>query len=314
MSATNQTGQRKTVEDYFLVRSVYHQPRTMAQVFQNIIDPNSQPDWHAFVIRHPPVAPGLLGDIVCQYAINPIHHAYVTFNIRLTYDEDHGSTRVTDMRHRDMIVDNFLAAGGDLKKLKWIGAHNVINTPARTAISNVFHELNADIGIPGHVVLDASHPLFGELTEYNACTQGIVRLCAEYSEETGRAQVKRFIFITQGWQEKHFVGNMTVYNYEEMVEQGYGWEIESRPDTVWTYRNPTLHILAELHRPDDESSETSDTAGTDESENKAEDNPEDNSQEHGQGEHGQGDQGQGEQGQGEKKKKKRNKKNKNKNK
>ncbi|KAI1322851.1 hypothetical protein F5Y16DRAFT_415453 [Xylariaceae sp. FL0255] len=332
MSTTNQANQRETIENYNLTRAVLIYSRSQIQPFRDVIDPNSQAAWFSGSVIQPPSSDGRRpGFTICSYSICPEHHAYVTQNAQLTFAEEEGSLRRTNMRHRDMIVDNFLATGGDLTKLTWLGAAQIINLYARDAIKMTFTALNVDIGTTGTAELPASHPRFTELTRASPLVQGIISLCNKYAKETGHAKVKRVIYMTEGWRTTAYVAN-TDTPYAQAASAGppvtpprSGPNLQFRPNTSFSFYNPTLHMMVELFRPGDEGypAETAETHGAEDKseENKPEDqNPDDEQKQDGDEQDDQKpedqtheDQTQDGQTQ-EKKKKKRYRKNKNKNK
>ncbi|KAI0133931.1 hypothetical protein BJ170DRAFT_729218 [Xylariales sp. AK1849] len=55
------------------------------------------------------------------------------------------------MRYRDMIVDNYQAAGGNLKTLQYLGTMSVLNELARDWITKEFEEQGKNPMIAGQV-------------------------------------------------------------------------------------------------------------------------------------------------------------------
>lgn len=175
--------------------------------------PATIPEWGTFKITLPRPAssrgsrsPKLLNG----YAVAPSHHAYVTFCVQLTTS---GAPRLTPMRYRDMIVDNYVSAcastSASLSKLRWLGVANIINETSRAIFEKVFQLTGRDILSRGAVEIRPSielrgtypdHEEFRALLVHDPFTRGVLALLHHHAQAIGYASVKRFIFISEGFE------------------------------------------------------------------------------------------------------------------
>ncbi|TGJ84243.1 hypothetical protein E0Z10_g4536 [Xylaria hypoxylon] len=162
-------------------------------------------------------------DYSASWVISLPLNAYVTEYVALTDGHEIGGKRLTPMRYRDMMVDNYLDAGGDLKTWTYIGTRSIANMATRDLISNVFHAAGKDVDQPGSVEFLSDSSEFGNVAFGNPFTQGIQGLLREYEEDMGKAKIKRFIFISEGM---------------------------CKEKDIYVY--PLLNLVVELCRPGDE--------------------------------------------------------------
>ncbi|KAJ2995363.1 hypothetical protein NUW58_g1287 [Xylaria curta] len=160
-------------------------------------------------------------------AIAPAFNTYVTALAFTTLEEGIGAKRLTPMRLRDMMVSNYITAGGDLKTWRWIGTAAIINEVTRAHAMECFREAGKDLKQNGSVQLLHSDIRFAEHILSNPFTRGIQNLLREYRKETADARIKRIIFIADGIP--------------------VDWE-----KTTWTGYMPRLYLVVELFRPGDE--------------------------------------------------------------
>ncbi|KAI0019867.1 hypothetical protein F4780DRAFT_744424 [Xylariomycetidae sp. FL0641] len=131
----------KRVQDFGLIRTQKYQAFNIDTEFMNPwLGPKPHKFWK-FEIRRPLLPEEIrVVDyaLMNTYAVSVTERAYVTNFVALQSDDAIGSRRYTEMRYRDMFVDNYRAAGGNLKTLQWIGTQEVINVPTRTMIFEAF--------------------------------------------------------------------------------------------------------------------------------------------------------------------------------
>lgn len=133
------------------------------------------------------------------YSYSPSANAYITQYIWLTKGEAVAAPRYTEMRWRDMIVDNIVASGGRPEALRWLGVHNIINDGATQSIEKLFalHDMQTvDSGI---VVLRPGDPSFEECRASNPFLRGQGRLLEHSADPTGGAFIKQVILISDGF-------------------------------------------------------------------------------------------------------------------
>ncbi|KAI3323181.1 hypothetical protein HD806DRAFT_544550 [Xylariaceae sp. AK1471] len=221
---------QKTIQSYGLIReptvwepkdTAFIDPYLMlASPRYNSLSPSaSAPEWKSFKITQScpsSSSPKLLNG----YAVSPSHHAYVTFCVKLTAtDAARDPVRLTEMRYRDMIVDNYISAcinsPTSTSKLRWLGIANILNKPSRSTFHQVFHLAGRDILSRGNVEV---HPslLHDKNEKYerqtrdllfnDPFTRGVLALLHHRARDMGYAFVKRFIFISEGYEGREFSG------------------------------------------------------------------------------------------------------------
>ncbi|KAI1131903.1 hypothetical protein F5Y10DRAFT_261610 [Nemania abortiva] len=219
---------RATIPDFGLVRdATVWEPKDTAFIDSYIVpaDPDkspgfhhtSAPEWRSFKITLPrsstkssrgPKSPKLLNG----YAVSPTHHAYATFCVELTSPD---GARHTDMRYRDMVVDNYISACASaptpepVAKLRWLGVANIINACSRSTFAQIFQLTGHDILRPSSVeirpVIDLSDANAGagrlrNLLLNDPFTRGVLALLHHRARDVGHSFVKRFIFISRGYE------------------------------------------------------------------------------------------------------------------
>ncbi|KAI1169253.1 hypothetical protein F5B18DRAFT_646110 [Nemania serpens] len=194
----------------------------------------STPEWRSFKITLPcsavpagtyapssaPSGPVLLNG----YAVSPSHHAYVTFFVQLMAPD---GTRLTGMRYRDMIADNYVTAASaststststssTLSKLRWLGVANILNPSSRSNFVQIFRITGKDILARGSVEIcpavdlrsddngndktGARHHLLSDLILHDPFASGVFALLRQRARDMGGAFVRRFIFISEGYE------------------------------------------------------------------------------------------------------------------
>ncbi|KAI0418745.1 hypothetical protein F5X98DRAFT_385868 [Xylaria grammica] len=179
-----------TISDYGLNRS-FSGPETVDTKFMEpYIGPTGEASWLSFGVFHNE-------ELLNFYAVSLQLNVYITYCIALTQGEGIGDKRETPMRHRDMMVDNYLAAGGNLKTWRYIVTHAIANAVTRDVIFRCFRAAGADYTQSGSVEVMPGDHEFVDVVFSNPFTRGIQGLLREYEEEMGKAKIKRVIFISE---------------------------------------------------------------------------------------------------------------------
>ncbi|KAH9997172.1 hypothetical protein F4779DRAFT_622955 [Xylariaceae sp. FL0662B] len=211
------TSRGKTVEDYGLVRrsAAYAvEPSNFSFILPYLGSP-VRVAWEANEITD-------LTTLINRYGVSVARNAYVTFNVRTTEDVESGGKRLTDMLYKDMIIDNYRAARGDPKTLRFLGVYCVINEGARKCIERAFDRAGKDIGIRGQIEITLGTESYEDCVKNNVFVGGIRSLLLQRPEEIGGAFIKRFVMITEGWEDDSGMAS---------------------------FIRPVVHMVAELARP-----------------------------------------------------------------
>ncbi|KAI0408107.1 hypothetical protein F4802DRAFT_451037 [Xylaria palmicola] len=217
----NMSSAKTTVEDFGLVReSTVWEPKDTAFIDSYLAcsspDPNPAtptPEWSSFKITLPRESRS--PKLVNGYAVSASHHAYVTFCVQLTAQDD-ASRRLTAMRYRDMIADNYASACGSpaaLSQLRWLGVANILDASSRAMFACVFERAGRDMLARGSVEIcpdevfrrrhdeddEAARPLRAHLLG-GKFTRGVLALLHHHARHIGAgAFVRRFIFLSEGY-------------------------------------------------------------------------------------------------------------------
>ncbi|KAI2642154.1 hypothetical protein GGS21DRAFT_487011 [Xylaria nigripes] len=222
-SSTSST-ERKTVAQYGLTRKA---DRSFDDTLVDFMDPyvdaseEARKSWRSFRICDP------YGEIVEEldtYAVSPRLRAYVTLSVFLSMGTGTNAKRLSPMRHREMMVDNYRAAGGDLKTWRYIGVMEIVNEETVAVIAEAFKNAGSHVNHAGSVECEPKSEFYLQVIHRSPFTQGVLNLLRDYKEEMGHAKIKKVIFITVGLQ---------------------------LMDTFFHTR-PEVHMVIELCRPGDE--------------------------------------------------------------
>ncbi|KAI0547382.1 hypothetical protein F4679DRAFT_586602 [Xylaria curta] len=186
----------RTILDYGLTRFDIHIERADMEFIEPYANPTGSlnPAWAGFSVENRMLT------INSFCAVSTSLNAYVTTAIFLTVSENIGAYRMTPMRMREMIVDNYLAAGGNLKTLRFVGTKSITNMTTRNQIERLFQRAGKDFTRPGSVEFRPEHKEFASDLLGNPFTRGISSLLRHHNIETGFAKMKRFIFLSKGLQ------------------------------------------------------------------------------------------------------------------
>ncbi|KAI1736217.1 hypothetical protein F4680DRAFT_469322 [Xylaria scruposa] len=211
-----------TIEDFGLTR----EPTAWEPKDTSFIDPYlayaslsessshpSVPEWssHKITLPQGSRSPKLLNG----YAVSPSHHAYVTFCVQLTAAEARSSPRITAMRYRDMIVDNYTSAccsPAAMAKVRWLGVSNILHKGSRSAFKQVFQLAGRNILLRGEVEVCPNtdlkdNPKLRDLLLRDPFTRGVLALLHHHAGELGHAFVRRFVFISEGYEGQEHSGD-----------------------------------------------------------------------------------------------------------
>ncbi|KAI1754478.1 hypothetical protein F4782DRAFT_32812 [Xylaria castorea] len=144
------------------------------------------------------------------------------------------SRRITAMRYRDMIADNCISAcpPTTMASLRWLGVANILHEGSRSTFAQIFRLADRDILSRGEVELCPDvdlkdNPKLRDILLKDPFTRGVLALLHYHTGELGHAFVRRFVFISEG--------------YEGRQHSGEPSPIELR-----------LNLVVELARPSDE--------------------------------------------------------------
>lgn len=204
MAANHSKNDRKTVEDFGLKRiSASFEPIDVS-FGRRFFNPNAS-DWQANSILVPETGRSMdRWHRLNSYALSLSQQAYIIFDVKTTSEEKIGSRRLTDMRAREMFIDNMRAASGGsdeaLKTVKWLGGDMIISAVATKSIEDAFLRAGTTIGKTDAVVevTPADGPGFAACFENNPLTSVVRSVLRNHAKEMGNAFIKRFIFITHG--------------------------------------------------------------------------------------------------------------------
>lgn len=132
-----------------------------------------------------------------RYAINIEAGAYCTLSKALEEDDMKGVVK-TDSRN--MIIDNFAAAGGDPAEMKVLGTRNILNTSARTQIEKAFKSKQQDHTKSGSIRLDASEASFNACAILDPFEKDHSCEISDCGRGLGFAEPSAFLAISEGLQ------------------------------------------------------------------------------------------------------------------
>ncbi|KAI8955810.1 hypothetical protein F4801DRAFT_599049 [Xylaria longipes] len=189
------TTSRRTIIDYGLLRFDLYVERADLEFIEPYANPTgSDPVWAGYSVENEQ------NTISSMFAVSTSLKVYVTMAVFLTLAENVGANRLTPMRLHEMIVDTYLAAGGDLKTLRFLGTKSIINTVTRDQVQRLFQRAGKDFTQPGSVEFRPGHTEFASAILGNPFTRCANSLLRHNEIETGYAKIKRFIFLSKGLQ------------------------------------------------------------------------------------------------------------------
>ncbi|KAI1813098.1 hypothetical protein GGS20DRAFT_586877 [Poronia punctata] len=233
---TNVRRKEKTVESFQLVRLpwCYYDPAFEADFMEPYIGPVNAERWKSHTIMEQGEGPATevekLHKHLCLYAVCPGAQAYVVSSVFLAHGTYPYAERRTAMKHRDLVVDNYIHDGGDLKTWRWMGINTIFNAAVRQAVKKTFAERSMDWARKGVVEFSPQDQAAEKLVECNRSNEfvrSVESLLAKYGEDMGHAKVKRYIFISSGIPEWAFEGICfppvhMVVEFCRPGEDGYG--------------------------------------------------------------------------------------------
>ncbi|KAI1136364.1 hypothetical protein F5Y05DRAFT_415134 [Hypoxylon sp. FL0543] len=151
---------------------------------------------------------------MCEYTVSVANHAYIVSQI------DTLLLSLPRMKHRDMIVDNYKDAGGDLATLEKIGVSFITNPDARDCIEEAFKARQEVFPATGWRVIELpffplpkdgeavirtltyinserNSPGWLELTTGNPFLEGQQKMLREYQREFAGAVIARVTVAVQ---------------------------------------------------------------------------------------------------------------------
>lgn len=153
-------------------------------------------NWRSFEI----LAPEQDNLSLNEYTVSQSHKAYVTTWVRLTESEEIGSQRLSNIRYRDMVLDNLKTANCDLKTVQFLGIGLISNLSARASIKSMFADFGRHIKDEGSVLVTPDHQgLFLRCLKENVFARGQEHMFGGRAlAETNGAFIKSFRFISHG--------------------------------------------------------------------------------------------------------------------
>lgn len=209
-----------TVQDHGLVRRP--QPGTGNYQF---VEPYLGPGpygWTSATIRLPDAAED---ECLNWYGLSVSHNTYVTFQVALTDGEEPDAPRLTQMRYRDMTLDNIAAGGGDLAKLRFLATKSIFNEVSRDAIQKCFEDADMDFASPGVVEVRPGEQSFAAFVKSDPFARGHVSMLRASAAVLANPAIRRILLVSDG-------------------RTGTG---------KLDFTNPKLHMICELERPTDKS-------------------------------------------------------------
>lgn len=205
---------RKTVEHYGLRRVPEELDPMDVEFAEKYIGPLAD-DWEAHAVELPRNSSSSRSnpeewDNLHSYALSLSQQAYMISFATLTKGEHLGAERLTEMRFREMIIDNVRAAAGRMNdangdttgripKMRWIGSRLVIHEGAADSIRAVFEHAGTDVLDRGVVeVTPADGRRFSACFDGNPLARSVRSLTQHHAAETGGAFIRRFVFIAEG--------------------------------------------------------------------------------------------------------------------
>ncbi|KAI0525295.1 hypothetical protein F5B22DRAFT_658197 [Xylaria bambusicola] len=218
---------KSTISDFGLIREpTVWEPKDTAFIDPYLVyasmkpslhfSPPTIPGWASYKITLPRPGSSQKPKLLNGYAVSPLHNAYVTFCVQLTSPDV--SKRYTPMRYRDMIVDNYISAciassTAPLSELRWLGIANILNPASRATFERIFQLTGRNILSRGVVEISPTIELKGDFPKHkefhklllaDPFTRGVIALLHQHAEALGRASVKRFIFVSEGFEAGEF--------------------------------------------------------------------------------------------------------------
>ncbi|KAI0203185.1 hypothetical protein F4808DRAFT_55001 [Astrocystis sublimbata] len=188
------------------------------------------PAWKGFSVEHERIPISSYG------AVSTSLKVYVVHAVSLTLSEDEGADRLTPMRLREIIIDNYLAAGGDMRTWRFCGVSNIVNTVTRAQAKQLFTQLGLDFNKPSTAQVWHGTKAFPSAILGNPFTRCVLSLIRNHKWTTGQAKIKRIVFISGGLQPVDYVFDVEA---DKMIPE------DDSND------NPKLNLVIELFRPGD---------------------------------------------------------------
>lgn len=162
-----------------------------------------------------------------HYALNIEAGAYCTLSLKSHKKDYPKDLKKTD--YRDMIIDNYAAAGGDPTEMKILGTRNISNSSARTTMEEIFKSMQQDPLKPDSIRLDANEASIKACAILEPYTKDHSCLDNNCGQHLGFAEPTAFIAFSEALQP------------EETQDNTHG---------------PAYHVIALLGRSEESDAET----------------------------------------------------------
>lgn len=140
-----------------------------------------------------------------HYALNIEAGAYCTLSI--TPHEEHDSKGMKKIDYRDMIIDNYAAAGGDPAEMKVLGTRNILNGSARNTMEETFKSMQQDPLKPISIRQDASEASFKACAILEAYKKDHNCLVSDCGQHLGFVEPSAFIAFSEALPVEETGGN-----------------------------------------------------------------------------------------------------------
>ncbi|KAJ4417873.1 hypothetical protein N0V82_005930 [Gnomoniopsis sp. IMI 355080] len=133
-----------------------------------------------------------------SYAVNIEAEAYCNFSVKTQDEQDSESNRLTRIDYRDMIIDNYAAAGGGSAEMKVLGTRNILDKDTRKMVEDAFKSKKKDPTKPGSVRLGSSEAPFNDFAILQPFARNHTSVDKQYDLSTGFAEISEFIICSEG--------------------------------------------------------------------------------------------------------------------
>ncbi|KAI0126959.1 hypothetical protein BJ170DRAFT_425095 [Xylariales sp. AK1849] len=193
VSGTGSLG--KSVTDYGLTREFEDDVESPAFIAPYLpkVEGATPPTWEeASILNEAKVE-------LCHYAFSSDKTNYVTMDVNLI--DPVTKERATDMKYRDMMIDNYITSTGstDLKSWTTIGAENIINDDVKDALKNGFiaQKKGDDFDKGGTTTFTPGGPGWDEVNTENVFASGADQMLQENAVLFGNARVRSIVVSTE---------------------------------------------------------------------------------------------------------------------
>lgn len=175
------------IENYGLFRESCNLPVSLVFINAWVSDGR----WKGFNIMDPEclVLP------ILKYYVNITHKSIAVVMAYTRFQEEEESVRRTEMPLRDILVDCYVHAGGDIQTLTFLGIKEIENNPTRTCIEEEFRRQGKNVSRPGQVEIVPTMDSWEDHYRHNPFVRSSIKLANELDDEAG-IEVHKVTFIS----------------------------------------------------------------------------------------------------------------------